>query len=377
MTLPISRVVNGVLTVRGNGECGMSNALHAAADFASNLLRLGWYTGVGVLADQSAQSAGHVPVERPPSRVVPDRNAVIADLVDLFRRDAELVRRGFAVAGGEPAGGLADHIGRLQAMLADIPQTILRQKERRFDTAAVTADSGTLPAYFLQDFHFQTGGYLSEESARLYDVQVETLFRGSAFAMRRQALGPIADFMRERDQRKVKLLDVACGTGRFLREVRRAYPAMELTGLDLSRPYLAEAERHFEGLRPAAWLEANAEAIPLADGSQDIVTTIFLFHELPPDVRRIVIAEMARVLKPGGLLVFIDSLQRGDRDGGWDGFLEGFPERFHEPYYRHYSIDNLDGAFVEAGLESTATWPSFLAKVMVRKKALSSTIESS
>ncbi len=348
----------------------MSNAINAAVDFTSNLLRLGWYTGVGILADRSARSAGHIPVPRPPSRIVPDRNAVIADLIDLFRRDAELVRRGCAVAGGEPAGGLSDHLGRLQAMLADIPLTIARQKERRFDTAAMAGDTGKLPSYFLQDFHFQTGGYLSEESARLYDVQVETLFRGSAFAMRRQALAPIADFMRGRDQRQVRLLDVACGTGRFLREVRRAYPAMELTGLDLSPTYLAEAERHFEGLRPAAWLEANAEAIPLADESQDAVTTIFLFHELPPDVRRVVLADMARVLKPGGLLVFIDSLQLGDRDGGWDGFLEGFPERFHEPYYRHYLIDDLDGAFANVGLAAAATWPAFLAKVMVRRKAL-------
>ena len=347
----------------------MSNEFGAAADFASNLLRLGWYSGVGFLADRWARSVGHEPVQRPPSRVVPDRKAVVADLVDLFLRDAELVHRGYAVAGGEPAGGLTVHVGRLQAMLADIPGTIARQKERRFDTAAVAAGSGTLPSYFLQDFHYQTGGYLSDESARLYDVQVETLFHGAAFAMRRQALGPIADFMRGRDQRQVRLLDVACGTGRFLREVRRAYPAMSLTGLDLSRPYLAEAERHLQELRPVAWVEANAETIPLADESQDIVTTIFLFHELPPDVRRVVMAEMARVLKPGGLLVFIDSLQKGDRDGGWDGFLEGFPERFHEPFYQHYLIDDLDGAFASAGLAATATWPSFLAKVMVRPKA--------
>lgn len=354
----------------------MAYSFDATADFAANLLRLGWYTGIGVLADRAARSAGHAPAARSPGRVVADRDAVMADLVDLFRRDAELVRRGVAAAGGEPAGGLIDHIGRLQAMLADIPQTIARQRERRFDTAVVAANTDNLPSYFLQDFHFQTGGYLSEESARLYDVQVETLFRGSAFAMRRQALGPIADFMRGRDQRQVRLVDVACGTGRFLREVRRAYPAMGLTGLDLSRPYLAEAERHLEGLRSVAWLEANAEAIPLADESQDIVTTIFLMHELPPDVRRVVMAEMARILKPGGLLVFIDSLQLGDRDGGWDGFLEGFPERFHEPYYRDYLIDDLAGAFANARLAAVATWPAFLAKVMVRRKLLAVTLPS-
>ena len=47
-------------------------------------------------------------------------------------------------------------------------------------------------------------------------------------------------------------------------------------------------------------------------------------------------AEIARVLKPGGLFVFLDSLQMGDKPG-WDGLLEGFPHRFHEPYYRHYA----------------------------------------
>jgi ubiquinone/menaquinone biosynthesis C-methylase UbiE len=225
-----------------------------------------------------------------------------------------------------------------------------------------------LPAYYAQDFHFQTGGYLTEGSARLYDVQVETLFLGGAAPMRREALRPIAEFMRGRDQRSIRLLDVACGTGRLLRDIRLAYPAMQLSGLDLSAPYLDEARRHLAPLRPATWIEANAEAIPLPDASQDIVTTVFLFHELPPAVRRIILAEMARVLKPGGLLVFIDSLQMGDRPG-WDGLLEGFPERFHEPYYRHYAIDDLDAAMNERGLVARSEWTSYFAKVMARTRA--------
>jgi len=149
--------------------------------------------------------------------------------------------------------------------------------------------------------------------------------------------------------------------------VRLAFPAIKLSGLDLSEAYLAEAGRHLSGLRRCEFINGNAEIIPLADASQDIVSCIFLFHELPPDVRRRVASEMARVLKPGGLLVFIDSLQMGDRPG-WDGLLEAFPVRFHEPYFRHYTIDDLDAVFSDAGLAPVSTNPVFLAKLMVRRK---------
>src|SRR5262249_32266513 len=159
----------------------------------------------------------------------------------------------------------------------------------------------------------------------------------------------IAEFMAGRDQRHVTLVDVACGTGRFLRQGRLAYPAMALEGLDLSRAYLDEARRHLDGLRGAELIEAPAGKMPLADGRPDSATAIFLYHELPPQVRRQVTAEIARVLKPGGLFVFLDSLQSGDKPG-WDGLLESFPRRFHEPYFQSYTSDDLDGIFTAAGL---------------------------
>ena len=51
------------------------------------------------------------------------------------------------------------------------------------------AAAAGVPDYYAQDFHFQTGGYLTEGSARLYDVQVETLFMGAAGPMRRTRAG--------------------------------------------------------------------------------------------------------------------------------------------------------------------------------------------
>jgi ubiquinone/menaquinone biosynthesis C-methylase UbiE len=208
---------------------------------------------------------------------------------------------------------------------------------------------------------------MTEESARLYDMQVEVLFSGSANAMRRQALVPIAEALRGRDQRRVAFADIACGPGTFLRQVRQAFPRLPVLAIDLSEPYAAEARRRL-GSRPnVRALVAKAEALPLADASLDIATCIFLFHELPPEVRRAVAHEMARVIKPGGLLVFIDSLQPGD-EPDYDGLLELFPALFHEPYFESYLADDLEALFGDAGFEVEGKTNAFFSKVLTLRK---------
>ena len=87
----------------------------------------------------------------------------------------------------------------------------------------------------------------------------------------------------------------------------------------------------------------------MPDESQDAVTSIFVFHELPPKVRRIVFRECARVLKPGGRLVLVDPLQRGDQPD-YDGILELFPQNYHEPYYKSYTNENFSELAAGSGL---------------------------
>ncbi|MFM1815036.1 MAG: hypothetical protein RLZ98_1731 [Pseudomonadota bacterium] len=347
----------------------MSNRAGMAVQLVNNALRFGWYYVVNQIVERETKRQGRY-VKYAPERPVPGQEEIFGTLRRLFVEDAEAVSAGLFPPMDEP-GELLASVSRLREMFQDLPDAARRRQDRDWRSFELAlADSGAatpLPDYFAQDFHFQTGGYLSEESARLYDVQVETLFYGAASAMRRAALRPISVEMQGRDQRTVRLLDIGCGTGRLLRQVRLAFPAMRLSGVDLSASYLDEARTHIGKLRPAQLIEANAEALPLEDASIDIGTCIFLFHELPPEVRRTVTREMARVLKPGGLFVFIDSLQMGDRPG-WDGLIEAFPERFHEPYYRHYAIDDLAGMFADAGLRPEGTSLAFLAKVMVLRK---------
>jgi ubiquinone/menaquinone biosynthesis C-methylase UbiE len=330
----------------------------------SQSARVAWYMGHYIAAARI--EGGREPA--PPPKPTPDGRALRAAIRSLFEEDWRHIEAGLYALPHDLLGSPLTAIERSRRFFRDVPQVASRRAARNAAEAREKANGAHYPSYYLQNFHFQTDGYLSPDSAALYDFQVETLFSGAADAMRRQALVPLRAEIQGKDQRKLALLDLACGTGRFLTFVKDNYPRLPVSGLDLSPDYIAEAKRQLSRFSGADLFRANAESIPLADASQDIVSAIFLFHELPAPVRRIVGTEIARVLKPGGLLLFLDSLQLGDVPD-YDGLLEMFPERFHEPYYRTYLSEDLARLFGEAGLVLDQTKTAFLSKLAVFRKS--------
>ncbi len=333
---------------------------------AGQVGRMAWFLGHDAamtrLRRRAEEETGPAPISRfRPTAPVPDQRRLFGEIAALFQADLANVERGFYPMPEERVA-LPDLLARSRAFFADLPAIHRRRMDGAHQEVFTPENRARLPRYYLQNFHYQTDGYLSDRSARIYDLQVEVLFKGTADAMRRQALVPIARALRGRDQREVALIDVACGTGRFLDQVKQAYPLMPVTGVDLSEAYIAEARRHTRRRSNIRLVVANGEHLPFADGRADIVTTIFMFHELPPKVRRIVAAEFARVLKPGGLLVFMESVQRGDV-ADFDGLLEAFPIGFHEPYYESYTREDLDALFGEAGFRPVSSDVAFLSKI--------------
>ena len=151
----------------------------------------------------------------------------------MFERDAPNVARGLYPAPDDGDGPLPQRLARLRAFLRDVePAGRRRAGEGRTLVRQLPAAEG-LPDYYLHDFHYQDGGYLTEASARAYDTQVETLFVGAANAMRRQALVPLIEHFSKRDQRGCILLDIGCGTGRFLMQMAKAWPQSICTGVDI------------------------------------------------------------------------------------------------------------------------------------------------
>ncbi len=350
----------------------MENRLEAYAHMAGQTLRTGWYATLLRLTNREVSRRGQDHVKPVVTKPVPSQWTLLQDVLKLQAQDAKNVKDGIYPLPVEEDGSVREHLAAVRQMLADVPKSNERRLEGRGTEAAALPEAEGMPDYYAQNFHFQSGGWLTAESAKIYDVQVETLFMGTAGAMRRQAIRPIAEHIRGQDQRTLKLVDIACGTGRFLGQLAQAFPVMHMTGVDLSQPYLDEAARNLKSRRTISFRHANVEALPFESGTQDVVTCVYLYHELPAGVRRQVTTEIARVLKPGGLFVFVDSLQFGDVEG-YDGFLEAFPQRFHEPYYMNYVEDRLeghDGLFASAGLLPVQSYPAFMSKVVVCRKTM-------
>jgi hypothetical protein len=73
------------------------------------------------------------------------------------------------------------------------------------------------------------------------------------------------------------------------------------------------------------------------------------------------------VLKPGGRLVLVDSLQRGDQ-ADYEGLLDLFPQNYHEPYYRSYTTEDFGALATSFGLTHIRDVKVFVSKVMVFDK---------
>ena len=219
---------------------------------------------------------------------------------------------------------------------------------------------------------------MSSESANVYETSTETLFLGRQDAMQRTALLAL-----RASERPIKrILEVACGTGRFGTFIRDNYPTSQLTSVDLSPFYLDAARKndaYWRSMRassigsagtaqPSTCVQAAAEALPFEDASFDAVVCVYMFHEMPSDARARAAAEMSRVLAPGGALAFTDSVQRGDRPP-LDDRLVNFSD-LNEPHYEDYIQSDLGTYFESKGLVPGGKWLASTSKTLGFTKPL-------
>lgn len=302
----------------------------------------------------------------PPLRLAPEsQEAILTALRALTERDAENMKRGFyPLSVLAPESTPIEHLSRYARLLVDSAGAATRKRDKRpreFRGAAAER-AREMPAYYRRNFHYQTDGYLSDASADLYEHQVEIIFRGVADAMRRMVIPALKRRFPSKG-RGLRFLELAAGRGTATRFVARAFPEARVTCVDLSDPYLRAAKKRLRRFERIDFLQGDAADLDLRDERFDAVFSVFLFHELPQKERARVLQESRRVLKPGGLHVFADSLQKGDVPE-LDWALAEFPKQFHEPYYRDYVRTPIEGMIAEAGFGPTETETAFLTKIV-------------
>lgn len=134
---------------------------------------------------------------------------------------------------------------------------------------------------------------------RLSEVKSAIGFLGR----RREIFIRLATLARVRPGHRV--LDVGCGTGYLTRVISPVVgPEGRVTGVDPSEPMLRYARRRSPG--NCTYVQGVGQALPFPDAAFDVVVSSLALHHVSAEERGTAVAEMFRVLRPGGRLVLAE-----------------------------------------------------------------------
>lgn len=136
-------------------------------------------------------------------------------------------------------------------------------------------------------------------------------------------------------------LDVGCGNGAAPIYIARKFQ-LEVTGVDVDPEQIALAQASSQGMKNIRFLALDSRELHFADGEFDIVFTNKVMHHITGWQKAV--AEMARVLRPGGYLIYADFILpsfAGRLGEALFGDRAGFPTR-----------EALDDLFARSGLRA-------------------------
>jgi len=166
----------------------------------------------------------------------------------------------------------------------------------------------------------------------------------SAAALQARVAGELLGRLAEFRFAPGAVLDLGAGTGRVTRELKRRYRRALVVALDLAPGMLREARRHLRPWRRFARLCGDAQRLPLADASVDLVFSSLMLQWCQP--LDVALREVRRVLRPSGFFAFAtfgtDTL--GELRAAW-AEADGYTHVNHFP-----DVQEVGDALVRAGL---------------------------
>ena len=211
---------------------------------------------------------------------------------------------------------------------------------------------GNTPEYASREIHIQPGGYAKEALAGIYYDYGLKVFMGGACDDDRLAKGVAMVTALPADGQVKRILDLGVSAGASTIALKQRHPAAEVWGIDIAAPMVRYA--HVRALEAGVDINLRqmpAEQLDFPDGHFDVVLALLVFHELPVPVAKQVIAEVFRVLRPGGTFTVLDFPGSRERDVYSMFFAEMDAADNGEPYLPDYVRSNVEDLLVAAGFE--------------------------
>ena len=196
------------------------------------------------------------------------------------------------------------------------------------------------PQYYRRDFHGVAGGYLQPDAPITYDPVTARIIFPNEPKIRQAFVRQVKDTLGY--NQPARILDLGVGTGTAALDWLKTFPHSEVVGIDLS-PYMLVAAALKLKDYGVELRHGLAEDTGLQPGSFDMVTASFLFHELPTQATRKVVAHALTLLKPGGLFAVYDGNQPPNM------LVKAVSGYFPEPYMKEFMSSNLADICRESG----------------------------
>ncbi|MEH1904044.1 MAG: class I SAM-dependent methyltransferase [Nostoc sp.] len=233
----------------------------------------------------------------------------------------------------------------------------LQARDWRADLAQVQNPHLSYPDYYVTSFHAYETGNLSwqaafevESAAYAVHAKIWQSAEAQGDPMLRQSYHNILKSQIPNEPQDI--LDVGCSVGLSTFALQAVYPHAKIIGLDLSPYFLAVANyRAQERQAKINWLHAQAESTGLPDASFDLVSIFLMCHELPQSATRQILAEMRRLLRPGGYLAIMDMNPKSEVYKKMPAYILTLLKST-EPYLDEYFALDIERTLVEVGFNT-------------------------
>ncbi|MCP3986765.1 MAG: class I SAM-dependent methyltransferase [bacterium] len=233
---------------------------------------------------------------------------------------------------------------------------VLRGPHDQVTLPAGLPGADRIPRYALQEFHSLPNGNYSKHITHGYGTGFDIVMLG----MMKSRWKAFAEALTGCES----VLDLGTGAGHSAGAVsEQGIP--EVWGLDPSPYLLQHAARSYPDVR---FIQGVAEETGFADQRFDGVCASFLFHELPPRITELVLAECHRILQPGGKLVILDPGHEHWnapvlpllRRRGWRGlYFRSLANFVHEPFLEAFHRIELRSVLSRHGFNEVCEMNEF------------------